>query len=74
MRKRAIAGLAVLGAAITTTMVTSPAYADGYCPANRICMWEDTNFTGDRWVDTEVGDPTVIRSETSTMTPKTSSS
>ncbi|MGQ0779373.1 MAG: peptidase inhibitor family I36 protein [Pseudonocardiales bacterium] len=57
MRKRAIASLAVLGAAIATTMVTSPAYADGYCPANRICMWEDANFTGDRWVDTEVGAP-----------------
>ena len=57
MRKRAIAGLALLGAAIATTTVTSPAYADGFCGANRICMWEDTAFSGDRWVDTEVGGP-----------------
>lgn len=57
MRKRAIAGLTVMGAAIATVMATSPAFADGHCDANRVCMWEDDAFKGDRWVNTTVGGP-----------------
>jgi hypothetical protein len=27
------------------------ASADGYCPAGRVCMWEDSNYQGSRYVD-----------------------
>ncbi len=54
---RKIIGMAAVLAVISATMVVGaiPAQADGYCPSGRVCMWEDSNFSGDRWVDVKVG-------------------
>ena len=40
-----------------TAVLTTPAVAQAgtYCPTNHACMWEDSNFQGDRWVDIELG-------------------
>jgi len=57
MRTRAAAVLAALTASVAVVGVAPIAQADGYCPTNRVCMWEDTNYQGDRWVDTTVGAP-----------------
>lgn len=52
MCKKVLAGLLPLVAVLGLAAVgAAPASADGYCPSGRICMWEDQNFTGDRWVD-----------------------
>jgi len=51
MSKKILAGLIPLVAALGLAVAASPASADGYCPSGRICMWEDENYTGDRWVD-----------------------
>lgn len=39
----------------SVVLLAPAASASDYCPANHVCMWEDDNFTGDRWVDQELG-------------------
>jgi hypothetical protein len=34
---------------------SSQAHARSYCPNGHVCMWEDANAQGDRYVDTAVG-------------------
>jgi hypothetical protein len=47
-RKTAIAASALLLAAGGTLATASPAAADGPCPKNRLCIWDDNDFRGQR--------------------------
>ncbi|GAA3668207.1 hypothetical protein GCM10022224_035540 [Nonomuraea antimicrobica] len=47
-RKAAAAASALLFAAGGMLVTASPAVADGPCPANRICIWDQPNFKGNR--------------------------
>jgi hypothetical protein len=54
--KRRLTQVAALGLAASAAVVTlsaAPAQAAGApdCPNGNICMWEDTDFKGDRWVN-----------------------
>jgi hypothetical protein len=48
---------ALFAVSVVTVGVSTPAQADGYCPANRVCMWEDSYYGGSRYVDTYAGGP-----------------
>ncbi|WP_020526061.1 peptidase inhibitor family I36 protein [Catelliglobosispora koreensis] len=44
--------LAVLLAGMGAVLLPGvPAYAAGDCADNRVCMWEDSGYSGDRWVN-----------------------
>ncbi|GAB3248417.1 peptidase inhibitor family I36 protein [Kineosporia babensis] len=54
MRLRTVAAAALTGVLAGVAMVTAagPASADdARCPANRVCMYEDPNFTGSLYVN-----------------------
>lgn len=53
--RRVLTATAALASGIGLTVATSPAQAGEYCPTNHVCMWEDANFNGGRYVDTELG-------------------
>ncbi|GAB2503899.1 peptidase inhibitor family I36 protein [Nocardiopsis aegyptia] len=61
---RAIRAGAVLAAAVPALTMTAavPALADGYCRADHVCMWEDANYEGSRYVDVRAGGPHDIHS------------
>ncbi|WP_329084987.1 peptidase inhibitor family I36 protein [Streptosporangium sp. NBC_01469] len=47
-KKAATAASALLFAAGGMLVTASPAAADGPCPANRLCIWDQPGFGGDR--------------------------
>ena len=50
--RKVLASIAVASAAAGVAVVSAgPASADGYCPPGRVCMWEDRDFSGSRYVD-----------------------
>ncbi|WSQ11260.1 peptidase inhibitor family I36 protein [Streptomyces sp. NBC_01231] len=52
------AGLvALLAVPALTVGFAGQAQADGYCGAGRVCMWEDGNYEGSRYVDVTAGGP-----------------
>jgi hypothetical protein len=57
VRTTVACALATLAAGAVMIGGASQAQAQQYCPTGRICMWEDKNAEGDRYVDTKVGGP-----------------
>ncbi len=46
-----VAAAAVVGVLASAGLVAAPAYADGPCGSNNVCMWEDHNYTGSLYVN-----------------------
>jgi hypothetical protein len=57
VRRTVAAALATFAAVVAMIGGASQAQAQQYCPDGKICMWEDENAEGDRYVDTKVGRP-----------------
>ena len=55
MRTKLAAPLVPLAMAIAMIGGTSQAHAGIHCPEGKICMWEDPNAEGSRYVETSVG-------------------
>jgi hypothetical protein len=52
MRRTLSAGISLTAAlAITAAAATTAAADDARCPANRVCMYEDPNYTGSLYVN-----------------------
>ena len=47
-----LSSAALAGSLALTGLITSapPAHAAGACPRDHVCMWEDSNFSGDLYV------------------------
>ncbi len=46
----AFACMAALALTAPTPAIAGQRLADGACPGDHICMWEDDNYGGDKWV------------------------
>ncbi|MFF9623762.1 peptidase inhibitor family I36 protein [Streptomyces griseosporeus] len=58
MRTSIATGLATLLALPALTVgLAGEAQADGYCRAGHVCMWEDGNYQGSRYIDVVASGP-----------------
>lgn len=56
-RRTLVAAGLTVGVAVTLATAATPAQAEGDCPANHVCMWEDAGYGGDRYVDSAAPQP-----------------